>query len=270
MARIFAYTSRLNMPKTSYIMGPVVEGLKRHGHLVVMRESSEYPRDDEEEADILAVWGDWHGAQQILADCGKKRWQMLHVDNGYLRRGHYQGYYGISWNDRQCGMYMWDRDFPPDRFQRLGEEIKPWKTNGESVAVLGFSRKQGQVIGLPYMEWLAETVKEVRRHTKRRVISRPKLYNGSDVRSFFQKEDVFAVVGLFTKAMVMALLDGIPVFPLAPCAASSMGLADLKKVDSPWYPDNCKDFFSRLAYHQWTLKELERGEPWEYIWRWQA
>lgn len=265
MARIFAYTSRLNALKTQTIMHPMVEGLKRHGHEVIMRESSEYPRGDEEEADILALWGDWHGAQQILADCGKKRWQMLHIDNGYLQRGHYQGYYGISWNDRQC-TYLMDKDFPPDRFLMLGEKIRPWKMDGESVAVLGFSRKQGQVIGLPYMEWLAKTVNEVHRHTKRRVVARPKLYDGSDVRAFFKQEKVFVAVGLFTKALVMALLDGIPVFPLAPCAASNMGISDLKRIDDPFYPPDRKDFFNRLAYHQWRLEELARGAPWEHIW----
>lgn len=267
MAKVFAYVTARNQPKTNNIVLPVVEGLRRHGHAVEMRESDEYPRGDEEAADILAVWGDYAGVDRILHDCGKRRWQMLHIDNGYLRRGHYEGYYGVSWNDRQCGTYLWERDFPPDRFRALGEEIKPWKQGGSAVAVLGFSRKQGQVIGLPYMEWLAATVKEVRRHTQCRVISRPKLYDGSDVRAFFQKEDVSCAVGLFTKALVMALLDGIPVFPLASCAADTMGLKEVRFINDPWYPQNREGFFSRLAYHQWTLRELERGEPWEHIWR---
>lgn len=190
---------------------------------------------------------------------------MLHIDNGYLRRGHYEGYYSVSWNARQCDAYLWEREFPCDRFQRLGEEIKPWKKNGSTVAVLGFSRKQGQVIGLSYLDWLAETTREVCRHTQRKVIARPKLYDGSDVRAFYRQEDVSAVVGLFTKSLVMALLDGIPVFSLAPCAASSMGLSDVTDVDAPWYPQNREQFFSNLAYHQWTLKELACGEPWEHI-----
>ena len=267
MAKIFAYTTARNQPKTNNIILPVVEGLRRHGHTVEVRESDEYSRGDEEEADILAVWGDYAGVDRILRDCGKKRWQMLHIDNAYLRRGHYDGYYGVSWNARQCEAYLWGTPFPADRFQKLNHEIKPWKTGGSTIAVLGFSRKQGQVIGLGYLEWLAETVKEVRRHTKRKVVARPKLYDGSDVRAFYREQDVFAVVGLFTKSMVMALLDGIPVFPLAPCAASSMGIVDLKKIDTPWYPDNREDFFNRLAFHQWTLKELERGEPWDHIWQ---
>ena len=266
MAKIFAYITARNQPKTNNIILPVVGGLRRCGHSVEIRESDEYPRGDEENADILAVWGDYAGVDRILHDCGKKLWRMLHIDNSYLRRGHYQGYYGISWNDRQCGSYLWDKDFPADRFRKLGEEIKPWKTSGSTVAVLGFSRKQGHVIGLNYLDWLAKTVKDVRQHTKCKVIARPKLYDGSDVRAFYRQEDVHAVVGLFTKSMIMALLDGIPVFPLASCAASSMGLDDLKKIDSPWYPDNREDFFNRLAYHQWTLKELEQGEPWAYIW----
>lgn len=267
MARIFVYRSFMNQIKTSTIMEPVAEGLRKHGHQVSMRETSEYPREDEEEADVLALWGDWHGAQQILADCGKKKWQMLHIDNGYLRRGHYGGYYGVSWNARQCGAYLWERDFPPDRFERLGEEIRPWKKDGSTIAVLGFSRKQGQVIGLSYMDWLAGTVSEVRRFTGRRVVSRPKLYDSSSVRAFFQQENVFAVVGLFTKAMAEALVDGIPVFPLAPCAASSMGTASLQKIDEPYYPQNREQFFANLSYHQWSLEELKRGEPWEHIWR---
>lgn len=267
MARIFVYMSRMNQPKTQNIMGPIAEGLRRCGHQVDMRESLDYPRGDEEQADILALWGDWHGAQAILADCGKRRWRMLHIDNGYLRRGHFSGYYSVSWDARQCGEYVMERDFPPGRFLKLGEELKPWKRDGSTVAVLGFSRKQGKVIGLDYLAWLSSTVAEARRFTKRRVISRPKTYDGSDVRAWFRQEDVYAVVGLFTKAMVEALVDGLPVFPLASCAVSSMGYSDLRKLDNPFYPSNREQFLANLAYHQWTLVELERGEPWEHIWR---
>lgn len=233
-----------------------------------MRESSAYPQGNESSADMLAIWGDYHGAERILRDIGTSAWSLWQVDNGYLNRGHYDGYYSLSLNARQATASLWSTNHKQERFLSLHEQIQPWRTKGESILIAAPSRKQAAFLGFNVDEWASSVKKTCLLYTKRPVKVRIKTYDGATpLREVLRNESIFAVVGHSTKGMVEALLEGIPVFPLAPCVVDRMGTADLSRLDSPFYPDNRAQFFANLAYHQWTLAELAEGLPFPRVMR---
>jgi hypothetical protein len=57
----------------------------------------------------------------------------------------------------------------------------------------------------------------------------------------------------------------VPVFPLGKCAASRMGLSDLARIETPYYPGDREQFLWNLAAQQWTLDEIAAGEAWRAL-----
>lgn len=231
-----------------------------------MRESLKYPQHDEELADVLAVWGDYHGVERILADCGRRHWQMLQCDNGYIGRGHFSGYYSLSWNARQATDDLWKREAHADRFAALEEPLKPWRKTGDVILVLAPSKKHARLLGLDLEPWCHQVKRTCEERTNKRIIVQVKTYGQEPTpRQLMQRESVALVIGFNTKSMCEALLEGIPILSLGPCVVNRMGLRDLVQINDPFYPDNRADFFSRLAYHQWRLDEIAAGLPFHNV-----
>ena len=225
-----------------------------------------YPRGNENDADMLAIWGDACGSERILQDIPRLRPRVLQIDNGYLRRAVYTGYYGLSYGARQCHDYLWHYyNFPsPARFRALNETILPWRRDGNTILILAPSHKQGRFLGINIDQWARHILSQVETHTKKRVRIRMKTYGiDTPLREVLRDEPIFAAVGHSTKGLVDCLLMGIPVFNTVPCVTERMGLQDLSKIEEPYYPENRQEFFERLAGHQFLLSEIAEGLPFQ-------
>jgi len=242
-------------------MQPVVEGLRNTGWQVDIRESMQFPQGDEKTFDLLACWGDTNKAIDILQSRLSK--YILHVDNSYLNRNRYEGHYALTWGgERQCHRYLWQSPKCPDRFTALNETILPWRTKGDKILLLAPSVKQGKILGFDTDTWARRMQQLLQKYTKRQVQTRIKRYNiDAPLRSVLKNENIFAAVGYNTKGLVECLLEGIPIFSLAPCAAQSMGLSDISQIETPFYPDNRQEFFERLSGTQFLLSEVAQGLP---------
>ena len=58
---------------------------------------------------------------------------------------------------------------------------------------------------------------------------------------------------------------GVPVFAAGPCAASTMALPDLTRIETPIYPDGRAAWAAALAGHQWTIDEMRAGLAWHAL-----
>jgi hypothetical protein len=77
--------------------------------------------------------------------------------------------------------------------------------------------------------------------------------------------DCWALVTWSSAAANEALLAGVPVFTAGTCAASSMGMADLTRIETPVYPDGRSGWAAALAGRQWTLDEMRLGMAWHAL-----
>lgn len=263
MPTAFVYKTKSNWEKTDRILSPVVVGLQSIGWKVDVRESLRFPQGDEIGIDLAVVWGDTGGVLQILASRGRLFKQVLQVDNGYLKRERWTGYYSLSYGgQRQCQEYVWDCPRFPERFAVLHETIKPWRTEGATIIILAPSHKQAKILGFDTDQWARRTMDQIQRYTKKRVLIKIKRYNvDAPLRETLQKEPIFAAVGYNTKGLVECLLEGIPVFSLGPCVTEKMGGKNLSQIENPLYPDNRQEFFERLAGTQFLLSEITNGVP---------
>jgi len=184
----------------------------------------------------------------------------FYIDHAYLYRGKY---YRITKNAYQHdgrGVSTGERFHAMRR-----HEIAPWRTSGTHVLICPNSAVYFGLHGLDVEQWLKAVTLTLRQHTDRELRIRWKVQRtgrpiAEDLRG------AWAVVVFSSAAALDALMAGVPVFTLAPFAASvRMGLSDLAQIETPVYPDDRDRFLSVLADHQWTLQEIVKGVAWRTL-----
>ena len=184
----------------------------------------------------------------------------FYIDHAYFSRGKY---YRITKN-----AYQHDGlgDSTGERFKgfpRLG--IKPWRRSGSHILVCPNSAIYFALHGLDVDVWLREVTATLRAHTDREIRIRWKVERAERPIAEDLK-DAWAVVVFSSAAALDGLMAGVPVFTLAPFAASvRMGLSDLTKIEDPVYPDDREAFLSVLADRQWTIQEILKGMAWRTL-----
>ena len=197
------------------------------------------------------VYGILRGCGDIIKQCEHVKRPYFHIDHGYFRPGHYDGFYRVSRNGLQCRI---SRDFAPDRFEALNVPVRPWKRTGRTVVIAPLSAHVGRHIGVDPGEWLESVRAEIPNWTDRPVAIKPK--GEGSLATVLQ--DAWCLVTHSSNAAVDALLQGVPVITLGKSAVNPVSW-HWKHMETPeWY--DREPVFWGLAYHQWTLDEMRRGE----------
>lgn len=149
------------------------------------------------------------------------------------------------------------------RFAQTRLRVRPWRKSGRHVLVCLQGAPQYELFGLSLAEWLAAVLGVLTAHTDRPIRIRSRFDSrpiAGDLR------DAWALVTWSSNAAVDGLLAGVPIFVTAPFAASfSMGLPDLRLIETPSLPPNREAFFARLAAAQWTFEEMASGKAWREL-----
>jgi hypothetical protein len=230
--------------------------------------------------DVLVIWnryGPWHDmANRFEKDGGT----VLVAENGYINPGgsapkfdvHTKegprpgDYYAISVHGHN-GSGRWPTG-GPERWQALGVELKPWRTEGEHILVCG---QRG--IGTPLMasppNWHENAAARIRKVTKRPVKIRT--HPGNDAPKIPLSEDLknaWACVIWSSGSGIKALTQGIPVAYDAPHWIASGGATKLSETDfeSMLCDDAARlSALERMAWGQWTIAEIQTGEPFKKL-----
>lgn len=194
----------------------------------------------------------------VLKDAEREGREYYFGDHAYYGR---RQFYRITRN-----AYQWQGTEPtpsPDRFQKFGKPIQPWRIRGGHILVCPQSAVYCRMHGFDVQQWLHEVETTIRQYTTRPIRVRWKRSRdpiGADL------SNAWAVVVYSSAAALDALIAGIPVFVLAPFAASArMGLSDLSRIESPAMPEGREPFLWDLANHQWTFKEMYEGVAWRAL-----
>jgi hypothetical protein len=196
----------------------------------------------------------------IFQACQARGLDHYYVDNGYFRPGHFDGYFRITRNAPQhSGIGRPDYD----RWKALGLAIKPWRTTGRHVLVIGQSRTYFELRGERPVTRFWDIVTAIAEVTDRPILYRPKPTASGPRRSLAEDlRDAWCVVAFTSNVAVEALLEGIPVFVTGDCAARVMGETDLGQIETPRRPDTRDEWAAVLAANQWTVDEIRSGKCW--------
>lgn len=190
--------------------------------------------------------------------------QFITWDRGYARRVF------ATWNPRgeNGGFYRWTcnawqmrrlRDVPADRWEALKTPISPWSKNGQHIVIACPSPTYERVHGIS--GWTENTVRELSLLTKRQLVVRDKESKRplqDDLRG------AHCLVTHGSMAGVEAVMMGCPVFVHPDSAASLVGQTDIRKIETPIYPDR-QPWLNSLAYSQYNENELINGTLWRLL-----
>lgn len=191
------------------------------------------------------------------------------------------------------GSFHDDADFgnagsSEDRWQllsrTLGLKLAPYRKTGSHVLIVGQKPDDASLRGCDIVEWMIDTVAEVRRHTERPIVVRahpatlardfPKMKKAfganKDVRLDIPPtgtindalRDCWVAVTYSSSAAINALLNGIPAISILPASmAWPVTDHDLSMVEHPTLHER-EQWLYDLCYAQWSLDETARGLVW--------
>lgn len=229
------------------------EGLQRAGY-DVFPDNFSSPRAD----DVLVIWNRMTRDEQIAQRYQAAGAKVIVAENGYIGSNEANGKLIALSRSYHNGAGLWPyRD--SKRWEEFGVELKPWRTEGETILILPQRGFGSPGVAMPY-GWASEAILALRRRTNRAVRIRPHPGQGRNYEPDFT--GVFAAVTWGSGAAIKALAAGIPVFYdfknwIGKTAAMPLASANLEE---PFLGDRLP-MFQRLAWAQWRLSEIESGEP---------
>jgi len=216
----------------------------------------------------------------------KKLIPRLIMDTGYIRNGRLKGspdfhdrYMACSWQSIKGLGVSLNKNSPPDRWDKLGVSLKPWrkpKGSSQRILVLGQHETGTSTQHINVIDWFQEVIAELPRYTRRPIVMRKHPnqteFPEGDYRilkdGFTIEEDLrdtWCVIARTTNGAVDAIMNGIPVItPDDMSMAYPVSAHDLCEVEDPYMPDRTQWGYD-IAYAQWKITEIGYGTMWQHM-----
>ena len=178
-----------------------------------------------------------------------------------------------------------NKDCKPDRFNKLGLTIKPWRSKGEHILVLGQNLNDASLLGADMELWVITTIKHLLKRTKRPIHFRDHPENGRKLqwaitRNFHDIKQVkydesktikdslqnaHCCVAYTSGSSLDAILDGVPVIPTSQYNfVWDISSHSLNEIENPKMGER-EQLLYNLAYAQWSVKEIKEGKAWDHL-----
>lgn len=211
----------------------------------------------------------------------------LYIDKGYTRTDvlgpvKCWEYWRFSLDGHHPTRYLMDIDHDGDRWARLNLEIKPWRQKGHKIIFAGSSGKYHEFYGMEEPTYYA--MKQIKRLGKMfdqnefKIIYRPKPSWTDAVPvsgSTWDREPTiwpalkhaWCLVTHGSNAVWEAVLSGIPTVVLGDAVSRPISSTDIDAAVEPLLvsDEQRQQWCERLAWCQWTTREMASGEAWAHI-----
>jgi len=254
------------------LVGYVHENSKNTPHLLLRKRVLEYQASTNK--------------RTLLADSNLFLYANTDNPHYYLR-------YSFDGVFPNTGIYC-DDNPDPDRWKKISKDmnlsLKDYRTNGSHI-LLCLQRNGGWSMGkFDVIDWTAQTIKELQKHTNRPIIIRPhpgdkdagrylnpvnlmkKVGNLKNVRvsregSLLRDlKNCWAAVNYNSSPTIGAAIEGFPIFVSDPERSQCRDIAntDLSKIENPDLPDR-QSWVERLSMFHWNFEETASGKAWAHM-----
>lgn len=252
-------------------------GVQRDGVAGVIEPLSAMP--DLDNIDVACMIG--VKSKRLFDRCREAGVVPILFDKGYLRHRRADArtweYWRVSIASHHPTRYLYEGKANRARLQLLHLDVKRWRGYGLQIVLAGSSQKYHDFYGLPDpTTWAKEVVAEIRKHTDRPIIYRPKPSWQEAVEiegTFFSKptENIASVLGnawaLVThgsNACFEAALMGVPSIILGDAVAKPISSTSIEDINDPMMGER-GNWLQRLVHWQWTEREMSRGHCWRFM-----
>jgi hypothetical protein len=258
-------------------LSAIAAGLKTLGTRCSWENIAAWNESRVEKVDLMVLSGMREIGARIARAYAARGIPILVIDYGYLRRVQdarhwYTRYWQLGWGRLNS---IPDGYCPPDRFLSLGLDIAPFlDILPNAVLVCGQAPLDPSHRGLSCDTWAFDTIRRLKMEGHRVIwrphpqTVRPNVELGADEVSCgvpieWDLQRVGQVVTVNSNAGHDALLAGVPVRcdRSAPYSALSVSR---HRNGHPTISERLL-YFSRVAYAQWTLAEIESGFALQYM-----
>ena len=207
----------------------------------------------------IATYGYRRGTGELL----KKVKNFFYIDHGYFAQSNRKfiknkvhkidlnGYFRIVYNDY---WHNGSGNMPNDRFDKLGIRIK--KINKDGRYIILSEPVPEAVTYYNLNNWRENTIKKIKKFTDREIITHSRT---SNIKLETLLKNAWAFVSDHSSAGLKAMIEGVPSYFTNPTLSKIASIKDIENHSINY------SIFSNLAYEQWTIEEIFRGEAWEYI-----
>ena len=241
-------------------------------------------------ADVAVIWSVlWRGRMEqyrkIWNEYRSKNKPVIVIEVGGLRRNK-SFKIGINGINRDADFANQECD--DKRWPLFKHKLQPWNPSGELIVICGQHDASEQWKGMPRMEqWIAQQIKEIRKHTSRPILVRPhprnhiqfkesdfenvkvrfpkkdhRTYDDTDFRATLER--TWAVVNHSSNPAMEAVIKGIPVFVSESSLCHDVGNTNISDINTPAMPNRI-NWANKLSYTEWFEDEIRQGLPWQRI-----
>lgn len=197
-----------------------------------------------------------YGLKRGCIEAYRQSESFIYIDKGYYFPSNhphdFSGYYRVVNNGL---IHSGKGNYPWDRFEAFGYQLKPWNKNGRHIIFCPILSVPAQFYGVSLDEWTLEVYNKIRKHSGRSIIVSSK-DNGVNAKKYFK--DAHCLVTHSSNIGIEALIEGVPVIYLSP----DRPIGSIEEIEHPMYD---RQILANLAYQQWTLKEMESGRCWKEL-----
>ena len=188
-----------------------------------------------------------------LLELRRKKEPFVFMDHAYFNRGYDKGNFRILISQvHQTDIIS---HLPRDR---LPNEKNWQETRGSKVYVIPVAPNLATWHDAHH--WTTDTVSELRKHTDREIVVKPK--NAIPLRDLLHT--AWAVVSHSSVAGVEAAQNGVPVFGPSTSPAFYVGNQFLDKIETPSF-SNREEWLKTLSYSQFSIPEIQSGKAWAIL-----
>lgn len=272
MSKVAAYVLQSN--SLARMTVPLLAaGARAIGDQVRVFADTDYTEQHVTKYDSAIFWGYVATCQNIMngyRDAGKS---AVYLDHAYWNRGES---FKVSVNSRHPTDYFQRYKHSDGRRKMFGVDVKHWRNDGTAILVAGMGAKAAWAEKCePVESWERAAIVELRKHTDRKIVYRPKpSWSGAkpiegaifDRSKYLDLSRYFAVVTHHSNVAVDAQMFGVPTFAWFG-VATPMSHQHLEYIEKPYYPPivSRERWLNDVAYCQWTKAELEDGTCWRHL-----
>lgn len=255
-------------------MQAMAQGIRKAGDRPVIRPSANYRPNDA----VIVFYGLVGSLSKALRRQAAHGGTAIYLDLGYWGRrdgGRFRGHHKVVVNARHPTEYFQRRAHDATRFEKFGLALREWR-DGNHILLAGMGEKGALAEGMVPGDWERAAVAEIRKHSDRPIIYRPKPswrsakpIEGTIFSPPAQEvEDVLAgahaVVTHHSNVAVDGLIGGIPAFCLEG-VARPLALTDISRIETPRKDGDRLQWASDIAWCQWSVDEMAAGLPWRHL-----
>lgn len=254
------------------------QGIIANGHKSTLLHDNKYT----DTFDGIAFYGMSVPHIKALKEYRSQNKPVVVVDLGYF--GHDRGaggtgYLKVAVNHWHPTEYFQKFKHLSDRVSKFKLSIKPMSNTGSHILLVGIGPKSAVLYDIKHQEWDEHAVKEIRKHTDRKIVYRAKPSSAHTFKKLPGTEwseptlplgkliaEARTIVTHHSNVAVDGIINGKPCF-VNDGVSSVMGLTDLSKIETPrsFTTQEQHQFLSDIAYTQWTYDEIASGKTWKHF-----